>query len=188
MSLDGGVNLAGSLKLSGFLPGSSISLNTGVRFGLETGYAFKLADHFTVALELEIGILYNTLNQATASVGGVTASAAVSGDYCQVPILVNGIFNWEFASHWVAYAGAGAGYNLLILSNNNGNSNGGGGNGGPNTNIGTEGDFAWQVLGGIRYSTGRWDIGAGYKYLATQPSGFKTQSNNAILASFTLHF
>lgn len=167
---DVGVNLMDNLTIPS---GGSISLNPGLRWDVSMGYAFKLSDHLTLGPELETGILYNSLNQAT--LGGL--SAPVSGDYLQVPLLANAVLNWHFSPHWVAYAGAGGGFDLSSISSS------------ASPMIGSETDGAWQVMAGIRYKFGSSSaLGLGYKYLAFTPSGLNTVGNNSIMASYTLNF
>jgi len=167
---DAGLNLAGDLTIPGL---TSISLSPGVRWDFTTGYAFKLADNLTLAPEVELGLIYNSFDKDT--VNGV-GTAPVNGDLLQVPILGNLILNWHFSDNWVAYGGGGAGYDYFVLDE---------------TDLGvssTESDFAWQGEAGIKYKFGSSEVGLGYKYLASQPSGLKTVANNAIMVTYTLHF
>jgi opacity protein-like surface antigen len=172
---DAGVNFMNNLVAPGVL---SISLDTGLRWDVSMGYAFKIADRLTLGPEMETGILYNSLNQATPPGG---SSSPVSGEYLQVPILANLVANWHFNSHWVAYAGAGAGYNLSTMSVTSVS--------GIDTSVfASEADFAWQGIAGIRYKFGSSALGLGYKYLAFTPNGLNTVGNSSILASYTLSF
>lgn len=173
LSTDAGLNLADNLTMSE----GSISLSPGLRWDVSMGYAFKLSDRFSLDPEMEVGILYNSLD--TASAGGQGAS--VSGSLTQVPVLANAVLNWQFNPHWVAYAGGGAGYDYSSL---NVSSVGGIGIGA----TGSESDFAWQGMAGIRYMFGSSELGLGYKYLAVKLSGLQTVGNNAIMVSYTFHF
>lgn len=175
MATDLGLNLADDLTVSSV---GSVSLSPGVRWDLSTGYAFKLADQLTLAPEVEVGVIYNPLDKATAAGG---PSASISGSYVQVPVMGNGIVNWQFSPHWVAYAGGGAGYDYMSLDVT---SVGGASFSGTSN----ESDFAWQGLAGIRYAFGSSEVGLGYKYLAVKPSGMETIGNSTILLSFTVHF
>ena len=173
LATDAGLNLADNLTTSS----GSISLSPGLRWDFSTGYAFKLSDQLTLAPELEVGIIYNSLDNASA--GG--QSASVSGSFTQVPLLANAVLNWQFSPNWVAYAGAGAGLDYSFLSVS---SAGGIGLGA----TASESDFAWQGMAGIRYKFGSSELGLGYKYLAVQPSGLQTVGNNAFMVSYTFHF
>lgn len=180
--LEGGVNIADPLKLSRPLTGSTssqISLETGFRISVKFGYAYMIADKASLGLELEAGVIYNSLKTATnVSSTGTVTSRASSGDYVQVPIMVNAVFNWEFAPKWVLFAGGGAGYDALFLSST-----------ARRNVIGTDGQFAWQGIGGLRYcASSNWNISVGYKYLSVQPDGLKTQANHGILAEFAFRF
>jgi opacity protein-like surface antigen len=172
---DLGVNLADKLTT----PSLSISLDPGLRWDVSMGYAIKLSDQFTLAPELETGILYNSLDKGTLTGG---SSVPVSGEYFQVPLLANLVLNWHFTPHWVAYAGAGGGFDADTLNVSSVNNT-------PITDIGSEVDAAWQVEAGVRYKFGgSSDLGLGYEYLAATPNGLKTVGNSAILASYTFHF
>lgn len=180
--LEGGVNLADPLKLSQPLPGSTssqISLQTGFRVSGRFGYAYMITDKASLGLELEVGFIYNSLKTATnVSNTGTVTSGTASGDYLQVPIMVNAIFNWEFAPKWVVFAGGGAGYDALFLSSS-----------ARRNVIGTDGQFAWQIIGGLTYRlSSNWDLSAAYKYLSVQPEGLKTQANHGILVDFIYRF
>jgi len=173
LNTDAGLNLAGNLSAYGL----SISTDPGVRWDLSLGYAFKVSDAFTVATELETGIIYNSLDQWKYA----GDSGSINGSYTQVPIMANVIVDWHIDSDWTTYAGAGAGYdyNSLDVSNLVGNDLG----------SSSESDFAWQLKAGIKYKLGdSSELGLGYEYLAVKPSGLGTIGNNAIFASYTFHF
>lgn len=170
---DAGVNLADDLTVSR----NSVSLSPGVRWDVSMGYAIKLADQLTLAPELEVGIIYNALDSASAG----RKSASVSGSYIQVPVMANAVLNWQFCPSWVLYAGAGAGYDYSYLDVTGVNGRGIDASGG-------ESDFAWQGMAGIKYAFGSSEVGLGYKYLAVQPSGLDTIGNNTFTLSYTLHF
>jgi opacity protein-like surface antigen len=191
MSTDAGVNLLSDFRPSGStasavasdfgLTGLKLSFSPGVRWDISAGYAFKLGDNVTLAAELETGIIYNSFDKASAKSGDSTITASVNGELLQVPLMVNGILNWQFASNWIIYAGGGVGADFSFTSTDNNASRIG-------DTFGSETDFGWQGMGGIKYHFGFSDIGIGYKYLGFTPSGAKTLSNNDILASYALHF
>jgi opacity protein-like surface antigen len=109
------------------------------------------------------------------------ASYSVNGSVTQVPVMANGILKWHFCPHWIAYGGAGAGYDFNSFDLNSA--------GGINFNTkSSENDFAWQVMGGVKYKLGHNEIGVGYTYFTYTPSGFKSVGNNTIFASYTFDF
>lgn len=169
---DAGLNLIHDLNA----PNVSISLRPGVRGDATVGRAWKLADEFSVAGELDAGILYNTLDKATSQ--GQTVSAG--GSLSDVPLLAHAVFRWQFYPHWIAYAGAGVGGTFSSLHVNAGGSNYG--------LSGTDVDFAWQTMAGVRYRIGSSEIGLGYEYFSFRRSGLQTVGNNTILASYTFCF
>jgi opacity protein-like surface antigen len=173
LSTDAGINLADNLTVSS----GSISLSPGLRCDLSAGYAFRLSNQFTLAPEVETGVIYNSLDQASS--GGV--SAPVDGSYTQVPLLANVVLNWQFSAHWVAHVGGGAGYDFNSLNVTS--------VAGINTDtVGSETDFAWQGMAGIGYTFGPGELGLSYKYLAVKPSGLQTVGNNSICLSYMFHF
>jgi hypothetical protein len=172
LGTDAGLNLTSDLNA----PTVSISLRPGVRGDAYMGRAWKLADELSVAAELDAGILYNTLDKANS--GG--QSIAAGGSLTDVPLLAHGVLRWHFHPHWIAYAGAGAGATFSSLHINAGGSNYG--------LAGTEADFAWQTMTGIRYRFGSNEIGLGYEYFSFKRSGLQMVGNHTILASYTFCF
>jgi opacity protein-like surface antigen len=171
---DGGLNLANDLTVSS----GSLSLNPGVRGDGSAGYRFGLGGDFSLGLQAEVGIMYNTLDKANPQ---GSSSVSANGSYTQVPILGDALFKWNFHPHWFAYAGAGAGCDVQSLSINSA--------GGVTVNSSSsETDFAWQIMGGAGYQLGPSEISLGYKYLAVKPSGLQTVGNNMIFASYTFTF
>ncbi|HEV2318961.1 MAG TPA: outer membrane beta-barrel protein [Verrucomicrobiae bacterium] len=172
VSTEAGLNLISHLNA----PNVSISLRPGVRGDASLGHAWKLAGEFSAATELDAGILYNTLDKATSP----GQSVAIGGSLTDVPLLAHGIFRWQFEPHWIAYAGAGAGCTFSSLRVN-----------APGSNYGLNGtdvDFAWQTMAGIRYRLGSSEIGLGYEYFSFKRSGMQTVGNNTIVASYTFCF
>ncbi|HEX3628261.1 MAG TPA: outer membrane beta-barrel protein [Verrucomicrobiae bacterium] len=172
VNTDAGLNLTSDLNASDV----SISLRPGVRGDASAGHAWKLADELSGGVELETGILYNTLDKATAQ----GQSVAVSGSLMDVPLLAHAVLHWRFHSHWVAYAGAGAGCTFSTLHLNDSGSNFG--------LSGTKVDFAWQIMAGVRYQFGSNEIGLGYEHFSFKRSGLQTVGNNSIVASYTYYF
>jgi len=176
-TIDMGVNLASklaagsnSLNING-VSGATISLDTGFRVDAVFGYGIKLSDQVNLAPELEIGCLYNQLNQATG--GG--KSSSVGGEFVQVPFMVNGDFHFMVTRELVLYAGGGVGVDCMFLSANAGV-------------LGGEADFAWQAFCGVQYKVGAGELGVGYKILETKPNGCNLIANNTIALSYTFHF
>jgi hypothetical protein len=172
VSTEAGLNLISDLNASAV----SISLRPGVRGDASVGHAWKLAGEFSAAAELDAGILYNTLDKATSQ----GQSVAAGGSLTDVPLLAHAVLRWEFHPHWIAYAGAGAGGTFSSL-----HVNAGGSNYGLN---GTEANFAWQTMTGVRYRFGSSEIGLGYEYFSFRRTGLQTVGNNTILASYTFCF
>ena len=171
LNTDAGVNLTTDLTVPGR---GSISTDPGLRWDISMGYACKLTDAFTLSGELETGILYNSLDKATSGGG----SASVNGELYQVPVMANLIFDWHVNSDWSVYAGAGAGLDYSTIHTSVGSDV-----------LGSESDFGWQAVAGVRYKLGESsEVGLGDKYLAVKPSGMETIGNNSIFASYTLHF
>jgi opacity protein-like surface antigen len=174
VGMDIGVNLASDLTVPSE---TSISLSPGVRWGVSAGYAFKLDDHLTVGPELEIGLMFNPLDNSSSGGG----SASVDGYFSQVPMMANGVLHWQVSSNWVAYAGGGVGYNYSYLDITSVD--------GVDVNsTGSETDFAWQGMAGLRYKFGAIEFGLGYKYLGFTPSGMETVNDNAILLTYRIRF
>jgi opacity protein-like surface antigen len=169
--MDLGVNLASDLTVPGE---ASISLSPGVRWDVSAGYAFKLDDQLTFGPELEIGLMVNSLDKASDGGGG----SSIDGYFSQVPMMANGVFHWQVSSNWVAFAGAGIGYNYSYLDITS--------DGGDST--GSETDFAWQGMAGLRYNFGSIEFGLGYKYLGFTPTGMDTVNDNAILLTYRVRF
>jgi opacity protein-like surface antigen len=172
VSTDAGLNLTSDLNA----PDVSISLRPGVRGDGSVGHAWRLPGDFSVATELEAGILYNTLDKAKTPGQNIAAG----GSLTDVPLLAHGILRWEFHPHWIAYAGMGAGGTFSSLRVNAGGSNYG--------LSGTKADFAWQAMTGIKYRFGPNEIGLGYEYFSFKRPGLQMVGNHTILASYTFCF
>ena len=179
LGMDLGLNVASDLTENIPDVGSgSISQYPGLRLDISAGYAFKLSDQFTLAPEVEVGVMVNALNEASVPGAG---TASVQGYFTQVPLMVNGVLNWQFDPNWDAYVGAGVGRDYMSLDITS--------VAGESTSItGSESDAAWQFMLGIQYKYGSSELGLGYKYLAVQPSGMSTVGNSAILLCYVVHF
>ena len=171
-STEAGLNLTSDLRA----PSVSISLRPGVRGDASLGYAWKLTDEISVGPEIGAGLLYNSLDQAKAQ----GQSISVGGSLMDVPLLAHAVLHWQFQPRWGMYAGVGAGCAFSSLHVDSS-----GGDYGLN---GTDVDFAWQAMTGIRYRFGPNEIGLGYEYFSFHRAGVQTVGNNTILASYTFNF
>lgn len=174
VSADAGVNLESDLIVSD----GSYSLNPGLRADGALGYGFNLGRGLTLAPQAEAGVMYNTMNHASAA--GMS-SIEVSGSYTQVPIMGDALLKWRFCRHWFVYGGGGAGCDINYLKIDTFD-------GMTINSSANETDSAWQVMGGIGCQVGPAELGLGYKYLAVKPSGLQTINNNTIFASCAFTF
>ncbi len=172
---DAGINFESDLTYTGSGIPYQLSVQTGVRADATVGYAIKLTDHLTIGPEVEGGVIYNTINQLSSGIGNFSGTGSIT----QIPVMGNAVLKWHFCRHWIAYGGAGAGYDYNTLEFNSA----------PYFNEkNNESDFAWQVMGGVKYKLGRNELGVGYTYFAYTPSGFKSVGNNTIFVSYTFDF
>jgi len=175
MSTDAGINLMQDLQPSGSM--GKVSLDPGVRWSLSAGYGFKLAPKLTLGVEMETGILYNSLRSVSA--GG--ASASLGGDYYQIPLLANLVLNYH-AGKWVPYIGFGGGMNYTAISINSVGSV-------PVSSLGNETDPAIEGEAGIRYQlSNRSELGLGYKFLGVLPTGLNLVQNHSFSLTYAFHF
>jgi opacity protein-like surface antigen len=182
MSSDAGVNLMTGIRSEG----GEVRLNPGVRWGLEGGYGFKLADQLTLGLEAESGIIWNSLS----SVRFDGMENELGGNAYQVPILANAILNWHYGK-WTPYIGVGGGIDD-VSANERSFANFVSG-----PAAGSDWGPAFQAEAGVRYAlSANCELGAGYKYLAafSQKLGDEFQdrisqvNNHTIYLSLTYHF
>ncbi|MGH8024313.1 MAG: acyloxyacyl hydrolase [Limisphaerales bacterium] len=172
VSTDAGLNLTSKLHA----PTVSVSSHPGVRGDVLAGYAWALGQEWSIAAELETGLLYNSLSTATSR----GQSVAVGGTLADVPLLAHAVLRWQFHPHWIAYAGAGAGgaFSSLHISSAPANY-------GLN---GIQSNVAWQAMAGVRYQFGSNEIGLGFEHFTFYRSGLQSIGNNTILASYTFCF
>ena len=174
LDTDLGLNLMGDVKAEN----GRISADPGIRWSLATGYRYSLNPQFTLAGELETGLLYNPLRNASAAAGG---SAPVGGSYVQVPLLANVVLTYH-GDRWEPYAGAGAGLSYSVISVDSVGNNQVGA-------LGGEIDPAWQIMAGVRYRLSeRTSVGLGYKFLSVSPAGLGAVQNQSVGASVTFKF
>lgn len=172
---DAGVNLLQDITV----PGTSdkVSSDAGVRWSLAGGYGFQLAPHWNLGVELETGVLYNSLSSVSA--GGTKTS--LGGDFVQVPLLGNLVLNYH-AGRWSPYIGVGGGADVSSITINSVGS-------APVSSIGSETDPAFQAMAGLNYQLSEHsELGLGYKYMASFPNGLNALVNHSVVAAYTLHF
>jgi opacity protein-like surface antigen len=85
----------------------NFSMQTGGRFDAEPGFNFLSTDVLTLGGEFETGVIYNRI----CSVNQADSPASFSGDYYQVPLLVNLVLKFHPGSFVVPYIGVGGGGN-----------------------------------------------------------------------------
>ena len=159
--------------------GGKISFDPGVRFGVSGGYRFNES----VALELETGLIYNSIDK----VGGVPLTVfGQNADWYQVPILANVIYHIPIADKFHAFVGAGAG---AVVSTVNIES-------GPFSMDDSDVTFGYQILAGVTYAINeKMDVGVGYKFLGTADHEFDSfvglndsTQTHSLLATFNVRF
>jgi opacity protein-like surface antigen len=166
------------------------SLKPGVRFSGAFGYMLRPTQHIGVGLEFETGVLYNSLDRATATQGAMQlAEEYVDGDYYQVPFLVNAVVVFQPVPKWSFSAGVGGGGNYSEFHLHQI------GDGFVGL-TGKETDGALQAMGGLRYQINpAMEVGLSYKYLAVFAKNLDlfitdadTIGNHSVMGSFTFHF
>jgi opacity protein-like surface antigen len=185
VSSDAGLNLMPGVRGGGHANGNDIRTDAGMRYGLEAGYGFKLAEHLTLGAEAESGIIYNGLSSIKS--GG--AEQELGGNLYQVPILANFVMRYQYGK-WAPYVGVGGGLDYIsanVWSSGNG----------PVTAAGSDFGPAVQALAGVKYQlSDKWELGLGYKYLAALSEKLggdigdrlSTVNNHSISLSVTYHF
>lgn len=157
-----------------------VSFDPGLRVDMIGGY--KVSE--TVALELEAGLLYNSLDKL--SISGTQDTVPFSHSYklnanlWQVPVFVNGVYTFKLDSKFKPFLGAGVG-GVWTCVEGSGESE-------------SDFTFAYQGMAGIRYElSNTMDIGLTYKFLGSldhEFGGIKTDGiySHSILAAFTFRF
>jgi opacity protein-like surface antigen len=143
LGLDTGVALQQDLTLEG-AGETKLSFDPGFRLDLSGGYQFSRS----WKAEVELGFIYNSLDES-GNFGSEDSS------YCQVPMMVNGIYTLPLKGPFSAYAGAGLGgvysvlwYHLLDAE--------------------VSYTFGYQGLLGVKYALKEdLDLGVSYKLLGT---------------------
>lgn len=158
-----------------------LSWDPGLRFDLVGGH--KITE--SIAIELEVGVLYNSSDtlKVSGSANGTSFEENVNIDLnlWQVPFLVNGVYTFNLGPKFKPYIGVGAGGILTYITGDN---------------VRSENDitFAYQGQAGIDYAcTDNLSLGVAYKFLGTldhKLGGVKTDEifSHSILAALTIKF
>lgn len=167
-----------------------IDFDAGLRLGLAGGYRITP----WLGLELESGVLFNSINDADG--GSVDASLT------QVPFMGNLVVQCNNFERWVPFVGVGAGGVSSILDIDERVAVGGG----TLTVEGNDADFvfAYQAFAGVRYEfNDRMGVGLIYRFMGTQGPSWDVESDDfgddlkialddvfthSISALFHLHF
>ncbi|MGA2750563.1 MAG: outer membrane beta-barrel protein [Verrucomicrobiota bacterium] len=179
MSTDAGLNMITGIRGEH----SEVRLDPGMRWGLEAGYRFKLADQLTLGVEAESGAMWNSLS----SIKNGGAETELGGNTYQIPILANVIVNYQLGK-WTPYVGLGGGLDYISVNlwSRDGQSHPGAGS-----------DFgpAMQGQAGVRYQLSeKTELGLGYKYLTAfseklgNDGRLSEVNNHTVDLSFTYHF
>lgn len=140
-------------------PGSEVSFDPGLRLGVAGGYHFT--DFF--AAEAELGIMANEIDS-------ITGAWVADASFANVPLLVNGKFQFRNRSPFTPYVGVGAGFTTSLISVD-------GLQIGPTYMEGDEADvvFAWQALAGFRFDLNEnMSLGFEYRYFASAGPDWET--------------
>ena len=145
---------------------SGIDVDPGIRFSVVPGYRFYNDDLFSISLQLDTGLVWNSFDGSTR------------GDLYQVPFLAG----FEYAFHtgsivepYIGVAGGGVYSDFSVSS------------------AFDDGDSsvygAVQGMAGIRFKlSDHAEIGAGYKFLATFPSNVDYLGTHSASVTFVLRF
>jgi opacity protein-like surface antigen len=151
-----------------FLTGlpSGVSADPGIRFSVVPGYRIYNDDIFSVSLQFETGMVWNSINNSSR------------GDLYQVPFLAG----FEYAFHtsirlepYIGVAGGGvySDFNFDSRLDNNESSVSG----------------AVQGMAGIRYRlTDNVELGVGYKFMASWPSNVDWLGTHAASVTCVIRF
>ena len=123
-------------------PALELEMDPGIRAGLAAGYQFNES----VALELESGLTYNSIDTIAGTSPG-------SYDIYQVPVLLSLIYRIPVGRHFSAYVGGGGGGVMALLEGDDSDD---------------DITYAWQVQAGAEWAIGEHlNLGLGYKLLGT---------------------
>jgi opacity protein-like surface antigen len=128
------------------------SFDPGARFDVALGYRFT--DRWSA--EIESGVAWNNMD----TLGGAAADLAIY----QIPVLLNGKYEFRTTSRFVPYLGLGLGPVINKLDQDVG----------LRTESAIAVTFGAQAMAGIRYELSeRASLGLGYKFLASTEASFK---------------
>ena len=174
VNVDGGVAFQSDVAIkggTGFVgPGGDIKFDTGFRAGAELGY--KLNRSF--ALELETGVIVNSINQVgIQKLSDVSASAQLD----EIPLLLNCVYSFPLKGHFKPYIGVGAGMMIGIFDGSK--IPGSYFPGQSQSYNDTEYVFAYQAEAGLKYSVSKHiDLGLAYKFVGTTDYSWSANSIN----------
>ncbi len=145
---------------------SGMSADPGIRFSVVPGYRIYNDDIFAVSLQLETGMVWNSINNSSR------------GDLYQVPFLA-GI---EYAFHtgtivepYIGVAGGGV-YSDFDFDSRFDNSQ-------------SSVNGAVQGMAGVRFRLNDYaEVGVGYKFLATWPSNVDYLGTHSASVNFVIRF
>jgi OOP family OmpA-OmpF porin len=153
LNLDGGVALLQDTKIPDMH--GKLVWNTGLRVDVAAGY--NINENFS--LQLETGLLYNTLDKGVADNG---QSEKMSGNLYQIPVLVNAIYKFQTSSKFKPYLGGGAGGLYALIDSNDLGA------------IESDFTFAYQGIAGVAYELNQnMDLTVAYKFLGTTQHKFR---------------
>ena len=143
-----------------------VSVDPGVRFSLVPGYRIYNDDSFSVALQLETGLIWNSFKDSAR------------GDLYQVPFLAG----FEYAFHtgsilepYIGVAGGGVYSKIDYDSSFRDND--------------SSTDGAVQGMAGLRFKlSNHAELGVGYKFLASWPSGVDYLGAHSASVTFVWRF
>jgi opacity protein-like surface antigen len=145
---------------------AGVDSDPGVRFSIVPGYRIYNDDIFSVSLQFDTGLIWNSINNAS------------SGDLYQVPFLAG----FEYAFHtgtivepYIGIAGGGVYSDFNFSSSFEGDESSVSG--------------AVQAMAGVRFRiTDSAEVGVGYKFLATWPSNVDYLGTHSASVIFVVRF
>ena len=190
VNVDGGAAFQNDVTIDPAIngPGNTIKFDTGFRAGAELGYNINRS----FAVELEVGIIRNTINQAGNQ---PLSSYGANAELNEIPLLVNGIYTFQLKGDFKPYVGVGVGMMAGIL--NSSKVTGLSSNNNP-TYDGTDYTFAYQAELGFKYLLNKHiNLGLAYKFTGTTDHSWTDNNINlktdgtmthSIEATFTWRF
>ena len=143
-------------------PGSKVTFNPGVRFGIAGG--FFLTDW--LGAEFETGVMANDIDFISGFIAG---GSYVDATFSNVPFLINFRFQCPRLDLLSPYFGGGVGGAVSILDANQIDRGFGGESG-----TATDGVFAYQAFAGLRYKLNEhMGLSLEYRYFGTESSNLE---------------